>query len=87
MELLLGIFFFFVLLYYGLKLFLKYGLPWLITRFMKNQQSKYSAYGQSRADQQKREGEIKIKTSRQGKPKDDTGFGEYVDFEELDDKD
>lgn len=86
MEVLLWIFFIFFLFYYSLRLFLRYGLPWIITRFIKKQQSNFNPYGRQQSDRQPDEGEIKIKTSRKEKPKDDTGFGEYVDFEELDDK-
>jgi len=83
MDLFLGILLFFVILYYGLKLFLRYGLPWLITRFMKNQQSKFNQFGQQQQPQQKKEGEVEIKGSKKKKQKDDDDFGEYVDFEDI----
>ncbi len=85
MDILFGIILFFVLLYYGLKLFLRYGLPWLIGRFMKNQQAKYGQWNQQQGNQesQKENGDVKIKADRTKKPKDDSGFGEYVDYEDV----
>ena len=85
MEVLLGIILFFVLLYYGFKLFLRYGMPWLLTRLMKNQQAKYNRQ-QGFSESEKREGDIRLKTDKSKKPKDDSGFGEYVDFEDVQDK-
>lgn len=83
MDFFLGLILFFVILYYGLKLFLRYGLPWLIARFMKNQQSKFNQYGQQQQSTQKKEGEVEIKVRKKKKHKDDDDFGEYVDFEDI----
>ena len=77
MDILFGIILFFVLLYYALKLFLRYGLPWLIGRFMRNQQNKYQQ--QQGDNQNKKEGEVRVKMDKGKKGKDDSGFGEYVD--------
>lgn len=81
MDILLGIILFFILFYYGFKLFLKYVLPWLITRFVRKQQSRF--YKQQGGAEEKKEGEVRIKKNMKRKPKDDKGFGEYVDYEEL----
>jgi len=80
-----GIFtFIFVLLvvWYGTKFFVKYALPWLILHFINKQQDKYrNGFG---ASDPKKEGEVKIKVDGSDKTKtSDTGFGEYVDFEEV----
>lgn len=83
MKIFLGLILFFVFLWYGFKLFLQYVLPWLIGRFMKNQQKKYSQFGQQQNTSQKREGDVEIKNKRAAKSKDDDGFGEYVDFEDI----
>jgi len=84
MDLFLGILLFFIVVYYALKLFLRYALPWLLTRFVKKQQDKYSQ--QHVYNEEKKEGEINIKRKTAGKTKDDKSFGEYIDFEDLDDK-
>ncbi len=81
MDILLGIILFFVLLYYALKLFLRYGLPWLIGRFMRNQQNKYQQ--QQGFNQNNKEGEIRVKRDKRKKDKDDGDFGEYVDYEDV----
>jgi hypothetical protein len=81
MDILLGIILFFVLLYYALKLFLRYGLPWLIGRFMHNQQNKYQQQQGFNTD--KKEGEVRVKMDKRKKSKDDSGFGEYVDYEDV----
>ena len=81
MDILLGIILFFVLIYYALKLFLRFGLPWLIGRFMRNQQNKYQQ--QQGFGKQKKEGEVRVKMTKTEKEKDDSGFGEYVDYEDV----
>lgn len=84
MDILLGIILFFIILWYGLKLFLRYGLPWLLARFLKNQQSRFGNLNQQQqAKGQRPDGEVKIKKDKSQKPKDDEGFGEYVDFEDV----
>jgi len=85
MEILLGIIVFFMLLWYGFKIFLRYGLPWLLARFFRNQQAKYGQSTQQTQRSKKREGEVHIKKDQAEKPNEDTGFGEYVDFEDVDD--
>lgn len=81
MDIFLGIILFFVLLYYALKLFLRYGLPWLIDRFMRNQQNKYQQ--QQGFNQDRKEGEVRVKMDKRKKGKDDSSFGEYVDYEDV----
>ena len=82
MEIFLGIIVFFMLLWYGFKIFLRYGLPWLIARFVRNQQAKYGQYQQS-SGTDKKEGDVLIKKDPSQKTKDDSDFGEYVDFEDV----
>lgn len=84
MDFFLGIILFLALSWYGFKLFLRYGLPWLIARFMKNQQAKYNQFGQQQTTSRKTEGDVEIKTNQTKKSKDDDGFGEYVEFEDVD---
>jgi hypothetical protein len=83
MKFFLGLILFFVILWYSFKLFLQYGLPWLVNRFMKKQQEKYSQFGQQQNPYEKKEGEVEIKNKKAAKPKADEGFGEYVDFEDI----
>jgi hypothetical protein len=87
LEVFLTIVFVFILLYYGFRLFLRYGLPWLLTRHIRKQQQKfYGANDQTQENARKRkEGEVKIKNpGNDKKKKKDEEFGEYVDFEEVD---
>ena len=82
MDVLLWIFLFFVILYYGFRLFLRYVLPWLLARFVRNQQEKFTQ-GQSYS-KEKKDGEVRIRKDASKKNKDDKSFGEYVEFEDLD---
>jgi len=84
MNIIFGIilfFSFFILFYYLVKIFFRYVLPWLLKRYVKKQQEKF---GQNAWKQEEpKEGEVTIKKTMQTKPKDDNGFGEYIDFEEV----
>jgi len=84
MDVLLGILLFFVLIYYAFKLFLRYGLPWLLARFFKKQQDKFNQ--QQTNSKNREEGEVRISNSTSKKTKDDKTFGEYVEYEDLDNK-
>jgi hypothetical protein len=86
LETFLTVVFVFILFYYAFRLFFRYGLPWLLARHIRKQQQKfYGAAGQTQGNARKRkEGEVKIKNVRQEKKKNDGDFGEYVDFEEVD---
>jgi hypothetical protein len=84
MEVFIGIILFFIIFWYGLKLFLRYGLPFLLTRFMKNQQSRYGMPHQRPGQNQQRpDGEVSIKKNKSQKSRKDDDFGEYVDFEDV----
>ncbi|PLX13206.1 MAG: hypothetical protein C0598_04270 [Marinilabiliales bacterium] len=89
MEIIFWIIIVFFLLGYAFRIFLRYGLPWLLGRFIRNQQNKHSGFSSSgfNSQYQKPEGEIKIKTNKkpnQHKDSQDDSFGEYVDFEDVD---
>ena len=77
-----------ILLGYAFRLFLRYGLPWLMGRYVKKQQEKfYQGFDQTGGNTyQKKEGEIKIKQPRNKSKNDEGDFGEYVDFEDINDK-
>ncbi len=85
MEALLKFLFVVVVIYYGLRLFIRYAAPWLIARFMKKQASKFSNMRgfQNENFNQSQEGEVKVKPSNTNKSKEDDKFGEYVDFEDI----
>lgn len=70
---------------YVFKLFLRYGLPWLLKRFVQNQQNKYSDPFNSNSSQRSdKEGEVKVKkTNTKKSDNDKEDFGEYVDFEDI----
>ena len=87
MEILLGIIVFFMLLWYGLKFFLRYMLPWLIAHFFRRQQAKYGQKAQQNQHNKSRDGEVYIKKESAEKSKKDDGFGEYVDYEDVDNND
>lgn len=84
MSVLLWIVFIFFILAYALRLFLRYGLPWILGRMMKQQQDKFSqAFKQQQGyTQTKKEGEVEINIPQQKKQSKDGDFGEYIDFEE-----
>lgn len=87
LEFLFWVFFIFIVIGYVFKLFVRYGLPWLLTRFIKNQQKKYSDPFSSGSNpkQQSDSGEVSIKKGRKKTDeRDKNDFGDYVDFEDLD---
>jgi hypothetical protein len=69
--------------YYSFILFLRYILPWLLARFIRKQQEKFTNMNQNRPMQD--EVKVNAKKKNSGK-KDDGSFGEYIDFEEIEDK-
>ena len=88
MEFILSAILIFILLGYAFRLFLRYGLPWLMGRYVKKQQEKfYQGFDQPGGNAyQKKEGEVEIKKPRKKNKKDEGDFGEYVDFEDLNNK-
>lgn len=71
----------FVSIYYGFKIFVRYFLPWLLARFVRKQQEKFNNFGNSQSGQN----EVKVKKNKAQSKRDDGSFGEYVEFEEIDD--
>ena len=84
MNFFLWLIFIFFILAYGFRLFLRYGMPWLLGRFMKKQQEKFNQANNPQQDfrQRKREGDVEINVPPANEQKKDSGFGEYIDFEE-----
>ena len=87
LEFLLSVILIFLLLGYAFRLFFRYGLPWLMNRYMKSQKQKfYEGFDQTTGNSRdNKEGEVEIKQTRKKTKKDDNDFGEYVDFEDVDD--
>lgn len=87
LEFLFWIFFIFIVFGYVFRLFLRYGLPWLLKRFMQNQQKKYSESTNSNNFPNSTAGDtnVKAKTNKKKKSESDNGdFGEYIDYEDID---
>jgi len=87
MEALLKFIFIVILIYYGFRLAIRYLVPWFIKRTMKKQQDKFSQMGgfNNSGYNQTKEGDVNINTKRTQQSKEDDGFGEYVDYEDVDD--
>jgi hypothetical protein len=85
LEFILSVILIFILLGYAFRLFLRYGLPWLMGRYVKKQQEKfYQGFDQAGGrTQQKKEEEVKIKQGRKKSKNDKSDFGEYVDYEDV----
>lgn len=85
MEAFLKFIFIILVVYYLLKIFLKYGAPWLIGRFVRKQQENYNQnHGSANSQYNKtNKDEVKIKNYKTEKSKNDNDFGEYVDFEDI----
>lgn len=79
----LMIIFWIILIFYALRLVLRYLLPWLVHRYIRKVQRNRDAYNQHQQDQQT--GEMKVKQGKTETPKIDPDAGEYVDFEEIKD--
>lgn len=88
LEALLKFMFIVIIIYYIFKTFIRYALPWFLTRFMKKQQEKFNNMGGNQRNDfsNSNEGDVKVKSNQTQKSSDDGEFGEYVDFEEVDDK-
>ncbi|HOI31763.1 MAG: hypothetical protein RBR84_02415 [Bacteroidales bacterium] len=72
-----------ILIFYLFRLFFRYGLPWLLSRYVRKMQEKMQ--GTHQAKQKPKEGEVKVKMPGNDQPRVDPDIGEYVDFEEVKD--
>lgn len=72
-----------VAVFYIIRLFMRYAVPWLIKRQINKQQQRY---GQTENfEQQGKEGEVHIKSKgHSGNSGNLDNEGEYVDYEEVD---
>ena len=86
MEALLRLIFIVIIIYYGFRLFFRYAMPWLLARFMRKQQEKYSNMaGFGKQQPNSKSGDVNFKEASGNKNNNDKDFGEYVDFEEVED--
>ena len=83
MESFLLFIFWVIFTYYAFKLFLRYGLPWLLARYFRKMQRNMGQSPQNNSHQQ--EGEVKVKYKENAHTRVDPDIGEYVDFEEIND--
>lgn len=75
-----------LLVYYGLKIILKYSKPFIMRYLAKKAKERFGqSFGTPPNDfQNEAEGNITIDDSQTDKKKSKNSVGEYVDFEELD---
>jgi Domain of unknown function (DUF4834) len=73
-----------VILYYGIRLVVRYLFPMLLDRGMKNMQRKMQDQQRNQQRSSRREGEVTLEGQPNKGKKSDRGSGEYVDFEEVD---
>jgi len=78
-----------VVVYYGIKFIIRYLSPLLLKWFIRKQQNKYSQYGSSdnSFDKSRKEGEVHIKKTAANRHHTDNQLGDYVDYEEINEKD
>ncbi len=79
----LMIVFWIILIFYALRLALRYVLPWLVRRYIRKMQRNMDAYNHQKSGDST--GEMKVKAGKTEEPKIDPDAGEYVDFEEIKD--
>jgi len=69
--------------YIGLRWLFRWLFPILLQRFVRKQQNKF--YGGNSSQDQTDEGEVKVKSKRKSNS-NDSSLGEYVEYEEIDEK-
>ncbi|NOU47417.1 MAG: hypothetical protein HOO86_10185 [Bacteroidales bacterium] len=84
METILSIIFWTLVIYYSLRLILRYLVPFLLARFVKRMQNKMSGFDQT-VNTPQQEGEVKVNFTPKEQTKSKSGIGEYIDFEEIND--
>jgi bacteriorhodopsin len=84
METFLSIIFWVLVIYYLIKLIVRYLFPFLLVRFINRMQNKMGGF-QAQAENASREGEVKVKYNPETNTKSNSDLGEYIDFEEIKD--
>lgn len=73
-----------ILIYFGLMLFGKYVLPFMVRGYVKHYSKKfYDEMEQNRREDKSKEGEVKISKKNAKIENKHGGVGEYVDYEEV----
>jgi hypothetical protein len=70
-------------IYFGLRLLFRILIPFLLKRFVRKQQEQF--YNDNSFQNGREEGEIKVKSKRE-KRSSNTNLGEYIDYEEIQEK-
>jgi hypothetical protein len=71
-----------LLVFYGIRLLLRYLAPFLLKMFINKQRKAYENATQPNRGETK-DGEVHIKASRKAHRQDDESLGDYVDYEEI----
>lgn len=75
-----------IIIYYAFRLLIRYVLPWLVKLYLKNfQKNFYKQNPNVRQKDKRKDGDVKVDYVP-NKEERDNNIGEYVDFEEIDDK-
>ena len=78
--------FWFFIISYLFKMIGRYLLPFILKKYIRKQQSKFNQGFSNRKDHVEKEGKVTIKTKPKKPKSNSSNMGEYVDFEEIDDK-
>ena len=78
--------FWFFIISYLFKMIGRYLLPFVLKKYIRKQQSKFNKGFGYRKDNVEKEGKVTIKTKPKKPKSSSSDMGEYVDFEEIDDK-
>jgi len=70
-----------LIIFYGVRLFSRYVLPYLLQKGIKNMENKMN---QQYQNQQKPSGEVTVEKGKTESKKNSAADGDYVDFEEVD---
>ncbi len=73
-----------VIIYYGIRLFTRYVLPFLLDKGLKNMQQKMHEQQRQNQRSGRPPGEVTIEDNRRNNKNGGQIKGEYVDFEEVD---
>jgi len=71
------------IIYFGIKLFSRYVLPFLVQKGVKNMQQKMQDQFREQQGSTKPEGDVTIETKRNNQKTNSSDKGEYIDFEEV----
>ncbi len=85
MEYLLLVIFWIILIYYTLKLVLRYLVPWLVKRYINKVNRNMEDFARRQSQQPGHAG-MRVDKNKEKGPRLDPDIGEYVDFEEIKDK-